>query len=99
MQLLKIEPGPWREGRFSRDDSKPLSARETRYTDRDSRVPHSFALFANEWVSSQSDCKLGYMHRNPVKCGLVESPDHGSRAALEPYFYGEPGLVQVSCQE
>ena len=43
--------------------------------------------------------KLRYMHRNPVKRGLVEQPDPWRWSSFRSYFYGERGLVHVNFQE
>ena len=36
------------------------------------------------------------MHRNPVKRGLVESPEQWQWSSYRFYLLGEPGLVQVN---
>ena len=43
--------------------------------------------------------KLRYMHRNPVKRGLVEQPQHWKWSSFRAYFHGEPGPVRVNFQE
>ena len=43
--------------------------------------------------------KLRYMHRNPVKRGLVEQPDQWRWSSFRAYAYDEPGLVRVRFQE
>ena len=43
--------------------------------------------------------KLRYMHRNPVKRGLVSQPDQWRWSSFRAYAYGEPGLVRVNFQE
>ena len=43
--------------------------------------------------------KQRYMHRNPVKRGLVEQPEHWKWSSFRAYFYGEPGAVRVNFQE
>ena len=40
--------------------------------------------------------KLRYMHDNPVKRGLVESPEQWRWSSYRHYFYGEAGPVQVN---
>jgi len=40
--------------------------------------------------------KLRYMHRNPVKRGLVEQPDQWRWSSFRPYFFGESGPVAVN---
>jgi putative transposase len=43
--------------------------------------------------------KLRYIHRNPVKRGLVTRPEDWMWSSYRSYFYGEPGLVRVNFQE
>ena len=40
--------------------------------------------------------KLRYMHRNPVKRGLVDSPDQWTWSSFRHYAYDEPGPVLVN---
>jgi REP-associated tyrosine transposase len=40
--------------------------------------------------------KLRYIHRNPVKRGLVLEPDQWAWSSYRHYAYGEPGLVLVN---
>lgn len=42
--------------------------------------------------------KLRYMHRNPVKRGLVLEPEEWAWSSYRSYAYGEPGLVRVNEQ-
>jgi putative transposase len=53
----------------------------------------------NVWSERKRIEKLRYMHRNPVKRGLVEHPDQWKWSSFRAYFYGEPGLVRVNFQE
>ena len=39
--------------------------------------------------------KLRYMHRNPVKRGLVEAPEHWPWSSFCHYLTGEPGRVEI----
>ena len=39
--------------------------------------------------------KLRYMHRNPVKRGLVQSPEEWEWSSFRTYWNGEKGLVEV----
>ena len=48
---------------------------------------------------TQADREAAYMHRNPVKRGLVEQPEHWKWSSFRAYFYGEPGPVRVNFQE
>jgi putative transposase len=43
--------------------------------------------------------KLRYMHRNPVKRGLVDKPEQWKCSSFRSYFYGETGLARVKVQE
>lgn len=43
--------------------------------------------------------KLRYMHRNPVKRGLVESPEQWAWSSFRWYWYGEVGAVRVNDTE
>jgi putative transposase len=40
--------------------------------------------------------KLRYMHRNPVKRGLVLEPQQWAWSSFRYYAYGEPGPVVVN---
>ena len=50
----------------------------------------------NVWTTKKRVEKLRYMHRNPVKRGLVESPEQWRWSSYRFYLLGEPGLVQVN---
>ena len=43
--------------------------------------------------------KLRYMHRNPVKRGLVTAPEEWKWSSFRAYACGEESLVKVNCQE
>ena len=51
------------------------------------------------WTEHKRIEKLRYMHRNPVKRGLVDQPDQWKWSSFRAYFYGEPGPVRVNFQE
>jgi putative transposase len=53
----------------------------------------------NVWSERKRIEKLRYMHRNPVKRGLVEEPDQWRWSSFRTYFYGELGPVRVNFQE
>jgi putative transposase len=42
--------------------------------------------------------KLRYMHRNPVKRGLVEKPEDWPWSSLRHYLTGEIGTVEIESQ-
>jgi putative transposase len=50
----------------------------------------------NLWTTKQRVEKLRYMHRNPVRRGLVESPEHWRWSSYRFYFLGETGPVRVN---
>ncbi len=50
----------------------------------------------NVWSRRKKIEKLRYMHRNPVKRGLVERPELWRWSSFRCYAYGEQGLVQVN---
>ncbi len=52
----------------------------------------------NLWSTKKRVEKLRYMHRNPVKRGLVESPEQWRWSSYRSYLLGEPGLVQVNVE-
>jgi REP-associated tyrosine transposase len=53
----------------------------------------------NVWTERKRIEKLRYMHRNPVKRGLVESPEMWRWSSYRSYAFREPGLVQVNAWE
>jgi len=66
------------------DDSKPKHFWQARFYD------------FNVWSSSKIREKLKYIHRNPVKRGLVESPDLWPWSSFRAYAFGEQYLVRVN---
>jgi putative transposase len=50
----------------------------------------------NVWTTKKRVEKLRYMHRNPVKRGLVESPEQGSCSSYRFYLLDEAGPVRVN---
>ena len=50
----------------------------------------------NVWSDRKRREKLRYMHRNPVKRGLVEEPDQWPWSSFRSYAYGEPGSVRIN---
>ena len=53
----------------------------------------------NVWSANKRVEKLRYIHRNPVKRGLVESPEQWAWSSFRAYAYGEKGMVRVNFQE
>jgi putative transposase len=50
----------------------------------------------NVWTTRKRVEKLRYMHRNPVKRGLVESPELWRWSSYRAYASGERGVVGVN---
>jgi putative transposase len=53
----------------------------------------------NVWSERKRIEKLRYMHRNPVRRGLVEKPEQWKWSSFRAYLYGETGPVRVNFQE
>ena len=66
------------------DDSPPKKFWQRRFYD------------FNVWSAHKRVEKLKYMHRNPVKRGLVESPDLWHWSSFRAYACGESGAVRVN---
>lgn len=52
---------------------------------------YDFNVYSNEKRFE----KLRYMHRNPVKRGLVSSPELWAWSSFRAYMYGEPSVVKI----
>jgi len=50
----------------------------------------------NVWTEHKRIEKLRYMHRNPVKRGLVESPEQWAWSSFRFYLCGEAGPVRIN---
>jgi len=50
----------------------------------------------NVWTTKKRVEKLRYMHRNPVKRGLVKSPEQWRWSSYRFYLLEEAGLVRVN---
>jgi putative transposase len=50
----------------------------------------------NLWSERKRIEKLRYMHRNPVKRGLVLEPEQWRWSSYRDYAYGEVGAVQIN---
>jgi putative transposase len=50
----------------------------------------------NVWTRKKRVEKLRYIHRNPVRRGLVASPDQWQRRSFRTYALGEPGQARVN---
>ena len=53
----------------------------------------------NVWSARKQVEKLRYIHRNPVKRGLVDRPEQWKSSSFRAYCYGEAGPVRVKFQE
>ncbi len=53
----------------------------------------------NVWSERKHVEKLRYMHRNPVKRGLVTQPEQWGWSSFRAYAYGQRGRVRVNFQE
>jgi putative transposase len=53
----------------------------------------------NVWTTHKRIEKLRYMHRNPVKRGLVERPEQWAWSSFRAYLLGETTPVRVRFQE
>jgi putative transposase len=51
------------------------------------------------WTEQKQIEKLRYMHRNPVKRGLVDRPEQWEWSSFRSYLFGETGPVRVRSQE
>ncbi len=52
----------------------------------------------NMWSAEKRIEKLRYMHRNPVKRGLVAKPEDWPWSSFRHYATGEIGMVEIESQ-
>ena len=50
----------------------------------------------NVWSGRKRVEKLRYMHRNPLKCGLVFEPEQWAWSSYRSYALGEDGMVKIN---
>ncbi len=50
----------------------------------------------NAWTARKRVEKLRYMHRTPVKRGLVAAPELWRWSSYRAYAFGEKGVVRVN---
>jgi hypothetical protein len=50
----------------------------------------------NVWSKKKRIEKLKYIHRNPVKRGLVTEPEQWAWSSYRSYAFGEPGVVRIN---
>ena len=65
----------------------------------DSGCTHPFAQNAKGWGTINSEKRVGhppYMHRDPVKRGLVLEPEQWRWSSFRSYAYGEAGAVKIN---
>jgi putative transposase len=60
------------------------------------QTPANRLNFFNVWTTRKRIEKVRYMHRNPVKRGLVESPEQWRWSSYRHYLLGETGPVKVN---
>jgi putative transposase len=73
-----------RQGSLFADASQPRAFWQARFYD------------FNVWTTKKRVEKLRYMHRNPLKRGLVDSPEQWRWSSYRFYLLGETGAVQVN---
>lgn len=86
--------------RFSRLLHKgwPAHSRSLRMCEDENVWQRRFYDF-NVWSEKKRIEKLKYIHRNPVKRGLVEKPEQWRWSSYRSYAFGEPGIVRINVQE
>ena len=52
----------------------------------------------NVFTQSKKIEKLRYMHRNPIKAGLVEEPDNWKWSSFRAYAYNEHHSIQITTE-
>ena len=52
----------------------------------------------NVWTKRKRVEKLRYMHRNPVKRGLVEKPEDWAWSSFRHYLTGDEGVVEIESE-
>ena len=52
----------------------------------------------NLWSERKLVEKLRYIHRNPVKCGLVARPEDWAWSSFRHYLSGQAGPVEIESQ-
>jgi REP element-mobilizing transposase RayT len=93
MQVLKQ-----RSARALLPKRKRIDQRQTLLFGETIRAPFWQARFydSNVWTSKKRVKKLRYMHRNPVKRGLVTSAERWRWSSYRFYLLGESGVVRVN---
>ena len=94
MQVLKQ-----RTARALLPKRRPSDPRQANlFGEAPSRAPFWQARFYdfNVWTTKKRVEKLKYMHRNPVKRGLVAAPEEWRWSSYRFYLLNEPGTVRVN---
>jgi len=94
MQVLKQRTARALLPRKKRADARQRSL----FADATSRTPFWQARFYdfNVWTTHKRVEKLRYMHRNPVKRGLVISPEQWGWSSYRFYLLDEAGPIRVN---
>jgi putative transposase len=96
MQLVKqtyaqrVVPRTRRKGSDAQDSLRqpePVHIWEARFYD------------FNVWTERKRVEKLRYMHRNPVKRGLVSEPEQWAWSSFRDYLFGQTGIVRVNATD
>jgi len=74
---------------------KQNTSREMRDLTKGSRFWQERYYDSNVWSENKRLEKLRYIHRNPVKRGLVERPEDWRWSSFEHYISGTEGVVQI----
>jgi putative transposase len=74
---------------------RPAGQRELFCDGADHVWQHRFYDF-NVWTKKKRIEKLKYIHRNPVKRGLVAEPEQWAWSSYRSYAYGEIGVVRIN---
>jgi len=95
MQVLKqryarrvMRKKPWKK--------KPSAAQGELWPDKEEHIWQRRFYDFNVWSARKRIEKLRYMHRNPVKRGLVLEPDQWEWSSFRSYAYREQGKVKVN---
>jgi len=72
------------------------SGQEELWPEEEPRVWQRRFYDFNVWSARKCAEKLRYIHRNPVKRGLVEAPDQWPWSSFRAYAYGEEGMARVN---
>lgn len=85
--------------RFNQTRRRPAAAQMALWDSHPERVWQKRFYDFNVWSERKHMEKLRYMHRNPIKRGLVERPEQWRWSSFRSYLYGEVGAVRVNYQE